>query len=94
MYKVDPIKASPLYLSMLAATGSTVLTSGFYVLALSAGLTQLRALGYTMLLSSAFAVKFIATEAEALGVKTAALIGPLAWRTAVQLALAVLALCA
>ena len=62
------------------------------MIALAAGFAQLRALGLTQLLSAGFALKFLVTEAEDLGVKTAATIGPLAWRTAAQVALAILAL--
>lgn len=92
MYQIDPIKASPLFLSMLKATGATIFCSGFYVIALATGLTQLRTFGYTMILSALFALKFLFTEAKELGVQTAATVGPLAWRTTVQVALAILAL--
>ena len=92
LYQIDPIKISPLFLSMLTATGSTIFCSGAYVMALAAGFAQLRAFGLTMILSAAFAIKFLLSDAEDLGVKTAATVGPLAWRTAAQVALAILAL--
>lgn len=92
LYQIDPIKISPLFLSMLTATGSTIFCTGAYVMALAAGFAQLRAFGLTMILSAAFAIKFLLTDAEDLGVKTAATVGPLAWRMAAQVALAILAL--
>jgi len=92
MYQIAPIKTSPLFLSMLTATGSAIFQTGVYVMALAAGVSQLRAFGYTMILGACFALKFLLTEAEDLGVKTAATVGPLSWRTAAQVALAFLAL--
>ena len=94
MYKVTPEKATPLMLSMLAATGSTVLCTGLYVLALVAGRTQRTAFGLSILTNALFALKFTLTDAEELGAKTASQIGPLALRTAAQLILAAIALLA
>lgn len=94
MYKVSPEKTTPLFLSMLAATGSTVFCTGLYVLSLAAGMAQRRAFGVTMLANALFAVKFTLTDAAAIGARTAGTVGPLAWRTAVQAALAAVALLA
>jgi len=95
MYKVEPLKATPLYLSMLAATGSTVFVTGLYVLALAAGVAQRAAFGYTMLASAFFAVKFTLTDSDGdMGYRTAGTVGPLALRTAAQTAIGALALLA
>lgn len=95
MYKVDPVKATPLYLSMLAATGSTIFCTGFYVLALAAGVAQRAAFGYTMLVNAFFGIKFTLSDGDGdMGYRTAGLVGPLAIRTAVQTALGGLALLA
>jgi hypothetical protein len=92
MYEVSPEQISTLYLSMLGVLGSTILYSGAYVAGLALGLTQARAFGYTLLLQVLFALKWALTEASGVGAKTAATVGPLAWRTAAQAALAFLAL--
>ena len=95
MYKVEPVKATPLYLSMLTATGSTLFVTGVYVLALAAGVAQRAAFGYTMLTSALFAIKFTLGDGDGdMGYRTAGTVGPLAFRTAVQTAIGALALMA
>jgi len=95
MYKVDPLKATPLFLSMLAVTGSTVFLTGFYVLALTSGLAQRAAFGWTMIANALFAIKFTISDGDGdMGYRTAGTVGPLAFRTAAQTAIGALALLA